>query len=181
MDPDGFSGLLPKVEIIATANDSLFMAQNQVIGCEECNLRANLPFTAVLDQVTNRQNSATDYILCEPAKCGKCGARIIESTLVVLKPVDSEPVDSEDPELLYFDIPIEQTNIVLVGEDLLSEAEEWIANCEHCYEDCEHSFDQILDNLTDCDPTNTEYFQCREARCPRCGSSVTEKTLVNPV
>src|SRR4051812_45174004 len=119
MDPNRFLSLLPKVEIIATSNDSLFLAQNEVIGCEECDPRANRPFTAVLDQVTHQQNSVTDYILCESATCAKCGARIIESTLVVLK-----SVDSDDPGLLYFDIPIEGTNIVLVDEDLLSEAEE---------------------------------------------------------
>ena len=176
MDPDRFLDLLPNVEIIATSSDSLFMAQNRVRGCEECDPAANRPFTAVLDEVTHRQDSMTDYILCEPAKCGKCGARIIESTLVVV-----ESTDSQDPALLYFDIPIEETNVVLIHEDVLSEAEGWIASCEHCDEDCEHSFDQILDSLTACDPTSTEYFMCREAACPRCQSSVTEKTLVSPV
>jgi predicted Zn-ribbon and HTH transcriptional regulator len=177
MDPNRFLDLLPKVEIIATSTESLFMAQNRVIGCEECDpAAANRRFTAVLDEVTHRQDSVTDYILCEPARCGKCGARIIESTLVVL-----QSPDSEHSGLLYFDIPIEETNVVLVDEDLVSEAEGWIASCEHCFEDCEHSFDQILDSLTTCDPTSTEYLMRREATCPRCQSSVTEKTLVNPL
>jgi hypothetical protein len=175
MDPDRFLELLPKIEVIAPSNDSLFKAQDRVIGCEECDRDASCPFNAVLDQVTHRQDSLTDYILCEPAKCGKCGASVIESTLVVLK-----PVDTDGPPLLYFDVPIEETNVVLVHEDLLTEAEQWIACCEHCYERCEHSFDQILDALTECDPANTEYLMCREAKCPRCHNSVTEKTLVSP-
>jgi len=176
MDPNRFLDLLPKVNVIATSNDSLFKAQNQVVGCEECDPGANRPFSAVLDKVTHRQDSVTDYILCEPAKCGRCGADILETTLVVLK-----PSEGDDPApLLYFDVPIEETNVVLVNEELLSEAEEWIGSCEHCYEHCEHSFDQILDALTECDPTTTDYLMCREAKCPRCHSSVTEKTLVSP-
>ena len=177
MDPNRFLDILPKVEVIATSNDSMFKAQNRVVGCEDCDPRADRPFSAVLDQVTHRQDSITDYILCEPAKCSKCGASIIETTLVVLKPSDPD----EGPALLYFDVPIEETNVVLVTEELLSEAEQWIGSCEHCYEHCEHSFDQILDALTECDPTNTDYLMCREAKCPRCQSGVTEKTLVTPV
>jgi hypothetical protein len=176
MDPDRFLELLPKIEVIAPGNDSLFKAQDRVVGCEECDPSASCPFGAVLDQVTHRQDSLTDYILCEPAKCGRCGASVIESTLVVLK-----PVDTDDPPLLYFDVPIEETNVVLVHEDLLTEAEEWIACCENCHEQCEHSFDQILDALTECDPTKTEYLICRAAKCPQCHNSVTEKTLVCPI
>jgi hypothetical protein len=178
MDPNRFLELLPKVEVLATSSDSLFKAQNRVVGCEECDPGADRPFSAVLDQVTHRQDSVTDYILCEPAKCGRCGAPIFETTLVVPSPSETA---SEGSALLYFDVPIEETNIVLVNEDLLTEAEEWIGSCEHCYENCEHSFDQILDALTECDPTNTDYLMCREAKCPRCHSSVTEKTLVSPV
>jgi len=176
MDPNRFLDLLPKVEVIATSNDSLFMAQKLVVGCEECDPEPNRPFSAVLDQVTHRQDSITDYIICEPAKCGRCGAPIIETTLVAVTPSDSDA-----PEILYFDFPIEETNVVLVHEDLLAEAEQWIASCEHCDEHCEHSFDQIIDVLTECDPTNTDYLMCREATCPRCHSAVTEKTLVSPV
>jgi len=176
MDPHRFLELLPKVEVIATGNDSLFMAQNRVIGCEACDPGADRPFCAVLDRVTHRQDSLTDYILCEPAKCGKCGASVIESTLVVL-----QPDDTDDPPALYLDVPIEETNIVLVDNDLVTEAQEWIACCERCYEECDHSFDQILDALTECDPTNTEYLMCREARCPCCQGPLTEKTLVCPV
>ena len=176
MNPDRFLELLPKVEVIALGNDSLLMAQDLIVGCEECATNANCSFSAVLDQVTHRQDSLTDYILCEPAKCVKCGGSVIESTLVVLK-----PVDTDGAPLLYFDVPIEETNVVLVPEDLLIEAEEWIAGCEHCYEQCENSFDQILDALTECDPTNTEYVMCREAKCPQCHNLVTEKTLVSPI
>jgi hypothetical protein len=175
MDPNRFLDILPKVEVFATSNDSLFKAQNRIVGCEECDPRADRPFSAVLDQVTHRQDSITDYILCEPARCSKCGGPVIESTLVALKPSDSDA-----PALLYFDVPIEETNIVLVNDELLNEAEEWIGSCEHCDENCGHSFDQILDALTDCDPTNTDYLMCREAKCPRCHSAVAEKTLVSP-
>ena len=177
MDRDHLD-LVPKVAVIAPGSDSLYMAQNLVIGCEECDAAADRPFSTVLDQITRRQDCVTDYILCEAAKCGRCGAPIIESTLVVLKKTGSETIESEP---LYFGVPVENTNIVLVEERTLSEAEEWIASCEHCDENCEYSFDQILDALTECDPTNTEYVICREAKCPHCNSCVTEKTLVGPV
>jgi hypothetical protein len=175
MDPNRFLDLLPKVEVIATSTGSLLKAQDEVVACEECDPGADRPFSAVLDQVTHRQDSVTDYILCEPAKCGKCGAPIIESTLVVLK------ASGSDSPLLYFDVPIEETNVVLVDEELLTEAEEWIAACEQCDQNSEYSFDQILDSLTKCDPSNTDYVMCREAKCPRCHGVVTEKSLVSPI
>jgi hypothetical protein len=81
-------------------------------------------------------------------------------------------------------VPLEETNIVLVDETLLAEAEGWIESCEQCSESsesAEYSFDQILDSVTGCDPAQTDYLMYRVARCPRCYSDITEKTLVRPV
>jgi hypothetical protein len=146
-----------------------------VTGCEACDPTACLSFSSVLDKVTNRMDGATDYILGEAAKCGKCGGPIVETTLVTL--------DDVDLGLTFFDLDTltEQTHVFLIDEPFLREAEEWIDSCERCSpQTSEYSFDQILDSLTGSDATQTEYLLCREAICPHCRSRVTEKTLVTP-
>jgi hypothetical protein len=72
----------------------------------------------------------------------------------------------------------EETNIVLVEESVIAEAEACISGCEHCVANTEETFDYILDMVTQCDPSVTEYLLCCPARCPRCGHEVTEKTFV---
>jgi len=106
----------------------------------------------------------------------KCGAQIVETTLVTL--------DDADLGLTSFDLDAltEQTHVFLIDEPVLREAEEWIDSCESCSpQTAEYSFDQILDSITESDGTQTEYLLCREAICPHCHSRVTEKTLVSPV
>src|SRR2546425_2689117 len=70
--------------------------------------------------------------------------------------------------------------ILLVDGRTLIEAESLISGCEHCNRDAEISFDYVLDELTGCDPTRTEYLMYRAGRCPNCRSEVTEKTLITP-
>ena len=162
------------IEVVALGPDTLLMAQNRVICCESCDPNAKSPFTSVLDEVTNRYDRVTDYLLFEPAKCRNCGAPIIKTTLVAF-----ESKFNQNPAVLkYFGAPIEDADVVLVDEDMLSQAEKWITACERCSENAEHSFDQILDTLTGCDPTTTDYLMCRVAKCPCCHRAVTERTLV---
>ena len=174
MDLNHFLSLVPKLEMIAISNDSLFIAQEQVIGCEACDPAATRHFSAILDQVTDRDAGTADYILAEPAECGKCGSPVMESTLVSV-------ADTEfSPACAYTDTLLEGANLFLIDEPLLREAEEWIGSCEQCSERAEYSFDQLLDSLTGCDPTQTEYLMLREAQCPRCQSHINEKTLISP-
>lgn len=174
MNPDRLISLLTKIEVIAAGNDSVYVAQQLLIGCEACDPTANRSFSGVLDEITNRNDGLADYILCEPPKCPKCSATIVESTLVSLGKTDSAAAFDLNPGL-------EDVDLFFVEESLLTEAQEWIGKCEHCSELAEYSFDQILDSLTGCDPAATEYILCRAALCPHCRSEVTEKTLVSPV
>ena len=61
---------------------------------------------------------------------------------------------------------------------LLARAQDAISSCESCNQDAELPFDWILDEVTGRDGSNTDYFLTEPARCPRCGSSIVEKTLV---
>jgi hypothetical protein len=75
----------------------------------------------------------------------------------------------------------EEQSIVLVTAAVLQQAQNLIAFCEHCnFEDSEFTFEMILDHLTGCDPTRTEYIVEVPARCPNCRRKVFEKTLVTP-
>ena len=69
-------------------------------------------------------------------------------------------------------------NIVLVDEETLIEAQHCVSGCEHCAENASIAFDYLLDAITGCDPTVTDYVMCRPARCPGCSHSLTEKTRV---
>ena len=73
---------------------------------------------------------------------------------------------------------IEETNIFLVNDDLLSEALDWVSGCENCNTEAVHSFDYVLDATTGADPTSTEYLLFRPAMCPECNGHITEKTRV---
>ena len=73
---------------------------------------------------------------------------------------------------------IEDIDVVLVEEALLLEAQEYLSACEHCVENAALPFDYLLDAVTGCDPTITDYVMCRPAKCPACFRQITEKTLV---
>jgi len=77
-----------------------------------------------------------------------------------------------------FRVPFEQTNIVLIDEAIIDEAQLSVSACEHCCKDASMTFDFFLDALTGCDPMTTEYLMCRPAKCPRCLGSITEKTRI---
>ncbi|HEY2382479.1 MAG TPA: hypothetical protein VGK48_14985 [Terriglobia bacterium] len=174
MNPNRFIELLPKIEVIATSRDSVYIAQQRVTGCEACDPTASRPFSGVLDEITKRNEVLTDYFLCEPAQCSRCSAPILESTLVSLGKSDSVPAFELNP-------PLDEVEVVFVEESMVAEAQQWIGSCEGCSEQAEYSFDQILDSLTGCNPAVTEYILCRTALCPHCRGEVTEKTLVGPL
>ena len=73
---------------------------------------------------------------------------------------------------------VEDKNIVLIDEGALMEAQNCVASCEYCVEHATITLDYLLDALTGCDPTNTEYILCRPARCPSCFCNLTEKSRI---
>jgi len=73
---------------------------------------------------------------------------------------------------------VEELNIVLIDDNMVAEAEEWLTGCEVCAENAVIALEYLLDALTNCDPSVTEYVMCRPACCPFCAAVVTEKTLI---
>jgi len=72
-----------------------------------------------------------------------------------------------------------ETTVVLVDEPIVAESEQWLISCENCAKHPVISFVYLLDALTGCEPSETEYLMCRPARCPRCNGNVCETTLVS--
>ena len=73
----------------------------------------------------------------------------------------------------------EDLNIVLLDALMLDKAQRLIVGCEICTRYAEIPFKCILDSVTDGDPTVTQYILSEgAARCPRCGRTLTEDTLV---
>jgi hypothetical protein len=69
-------------------------------------------------------------------------------------------------------------HILALGAVTIRRAQEVIASCEACNKQAELPFDWILDEVTGRDGATTDYFLTEPARCPRCGSEIIEKTLV---
>ncbi len=79
----------------------------------------------------------------------------------------------------FFDPTPEQQNVVLIDAATLQKAQRMIAGCEACREGAELPFENILDRLTGCDPSITDYVLETAARCLQCGAQISEKTLVD--
>jgi hypothetical protein len=155
------------VEIVAVGQVSILKAQNRLTGCAICCSSASSPFASVIGDLLDHDGNA-EYFLCSPAKCPRCNSMLNEATLVSANPTHP-PTTSQ----------AEETDVVFVNEATLLEAQNFLTGCEHCdSERAELPFDQILDAVTGCDPSVTEYVICHAAKCPRCHREVMEKTLV---
>jgi hypothetical protein len=69
-------------------------------------------------------------------------------------------------------------HILALGASTIRRAQDSISSCEGCNKDAELPFDWILDHVTGQDGSTTDYFLTEPVRCPRCGSPIIEKTLV---
>ena len=69
-------------------------------------------------------------------------------------------------------------HILALGAATIRRAQDAITSCESCNKDAELPFEWILDEVTGLDGSSTDYILTEFARCPRCGSTVVEKTLV---
>jgi hypothetical protein len=73
-----------QIRVIAVGGTALRQGQELIVGCEFCHPDdAEIPFDWILDKVTGRRGSTTDYILTELALCPNCKCELIEKTLVV--------------------------------------------------------------------------------------------------
>ncbi len=84
--------------IIVPSRETMLRAQAEICGCEACSEDAEVIFVMILDQVTGRDASTTDYVLSEPATCPECNAKVFEETLV--DPVGMETSGRIYPSLL---------------------------------------------------------------------------------
>jgi hypothetical protein len=66
---------------------------------------------------------------------------------------------------------VPETTAVQVDAQTTRTAEKEIVSCETCSPDtAEVPFDSILDSITGCDPTSTDYVLSEPAQCPECGA-----------
>lgn len=166
------------IELLAVGEPTLRMAQDRVIACAMCSPSASHAFESLLHDVLG-DAGLTEYFLCAPAECPRCGSPLVEETLVCFEG-DSDETQEGPPTYSYFDVRDEDQDVVFIDESTLMDAQSFIAACEHCSDVAELPFDQVLDALTGCDPLVTEYVICRPARCGSCQHDIMEKTLIVP-
>jgi len=162
-------------ELIAIGEISLRKALTRVVACQNCSPAVSRSFGSVLSEALAAAGPVVEYVLTAPARCPNCSVSILENTLVRC---DGE----RDPDLGFdgsgFEACLEDRNVVLIDESVLSTAESFITACAQCAPAGETTFDYILDEVTGCDPGVTEYVLCHPATCPRCAQPITEKTVV---
>jgi len=81
----------------------------------------------------------------------------------------------------YGDKLQKRCNIRLMTLDVetIRQAQKLIKSCEQCESAlAQVPFDYVLDKITGCDPSATEYVLSEPAECPRCKVAVFEGTLV---
>jgi len=72
-----------EIDVVLIDEAAIARAQRFVVGCKACNpVESEFPFDWLLDHVTGRLGSKTDYVLESPAKCPNCRHDILEKTLV---------------------------------------------------------------------------------------------------
>ena len=163
------------VQVVAVGQRSISKAMANVVACQGCTSSVSRSFGAILVEVVGAAKPSIEYIMSEPAHCPECSRPIFENTLVCCE----GDRDHQTETIREFEPNWEETNVVLVDEARIAQAESCMSGCEHCVANTETTFDYILDMVTKCDPAVTEYVLCSPAKCPRCGHEVTEKTFIS--
>src|SRR6185295_3781082 len=70
-------------DVVFVDEPTLNEAQGFISGCEYCSDTAEIPFDQLLDAVTGSDPTTTEYVICHPARCGRCYHEVMEKTLVV--------------------------------------------------------------------------------------------------
>lgn len=69
--------------------------------------------------------------------------------------------------------------ILFIDAKTVRKAQQEICSCDSCSpDDAEYLFSSILDSLMGNDPSVSEYVLEIPAKCPHCGTPVTEWTLI---
>jgi len=83
MPRDFFDPPPDEIDVVLIDEQTLAQAALLIVSCEACMPEdAEFPFDCVLDYLTGRKGSCTDYVLQTPAKCPNCHRDILERTLV---------------------------------------------------------------------------------------------------
>ena len=160
------------IDLVAVGTATLLKAQAHITGCQTCDPSASRSFQSLLAEVLE-SCQATKYFVYAPIECPRCASPILETTFVSIK------AECRGLPTRIYEPPLMETDVVFVDEPQLLEAVQFISGCEHCAPDtAEITFDYLLDEVTGCDPTVTEYVICHSARCPRCHREIVEKTLI---
>ena len=87
MPAEFFDPPIEQREFVFINHETAANAVLQVGASEGCNPQeSEIPFDWILDRVTGRYPSVTDYILEAPARCPYCRREILEKTLVMYDP-----------------------------------------------------------------------------------------------
>jgi len=68
--------------LVAVSRYTLLRARQEILGCESCTEQAVVPFSWVLDRVTDGVGAGTRYIMSEAVRCPRCTRSVFEETLV---------------------------------------------------------------------------------------------------
>jgi hypothetical protein len=162
------------IELVTVGSESLLKAQERVVACQSCSPSVSRPFGSVLTEVLGAIGPSTEFVLSSAATCPNCGQPIVENTMVRCEGELNEAVIITPA----YETCWEDTDVILIDEAVLREAQSFITGCQECVPYAEMTFDYILDAVTERDPSVTEYVLCHSAKCPRCQNDVHEKTFV---
>ena len=165
--------LMQGVELVVLGQSTIVSALKRVTGCAACTTSASRSFESLLNWLLGA-NGMTEYLLSATVECPRCTAPIFERTLIDFDGKAKAALD----EYAYFDVPDEDQDVIFIDESTLLDAESFISACEYCSDAAEIPFDQLLDSMTGCDPSTTEYVICHAAKCGACRHDVMEKTLI---
>src|SRR5437867_6194737 len=101
--------ILRGVELVALGQPSLLKAQERITGCQACDGSASRSFESLLALVLEK-GGATEYFVCSPVECPRCGSPILETTLV------SVGEECRTAAMRTFEPSVEETEVVFVDE-----------------------------------------------------------------
>jgi len=83
--PEFFDPPLDQAEFVLIDPSTAERAALDVAGREGCSEQADIPFDWILDRITGRDPSITDYVMKTSARCPYCRREIAEKTLILLQ------------------------------------------------------------------------------------------------
>jgi hypothetical protein len=161
-------------ELVVVGTMSLIEALNRVTACQSCSPAVTRPFQSVLTEILGVNHPMSEFVMADSAVCPNCDSPIVENTLVRCEGEPSRQAAATYPASDYMD----DTDVILVDETILSEAAHWISGCQGCTKGAEMTFDYVLDAVMNSEDPTTEYVMCHPIHCPRCEREVTEKTFI---